>query len=365
MDQQDADVRQLQAHPFGVPELRHDGRGQAVARGVGAARTIPRQGPRRGVRRAIRATGLRRLGPESLHVAPRERAVAGGGLRRQGRQARDAGGRADQRRVPNRRAVVPAAPHAVRQESPNSRHRGEPAHRRPRAVPQAPRRFRLRPDGAAVRFLEHPRRLVAQLLLLAGRRDARLAEPRRHIRSGHRCAHRQDHRRRQPREPYDGLSRARPGDPLRPLLGSALVQGLPLARLLGRVWPARGKTPLRARRARDLVVRSRKAGKDRSVNMPNMSNPTENLGLKPVEAARGKATLGDTMTNSKTWVDWPPRQPITIADLIAEAREVEWDFTSWCYASGYDASEALCQSAIRGRGTGLTPTPAEIRGPNR
>ena len=73
--------------------------------------------------------------------------------------------------------------------------------------------------------------------------------------------------------------------------------------------------------------------------MPSMSNPTANLGLKPVEAARGKATLGDTMTNSKTWVDWPPPQSITIADLIAEAREVEWDFVNWCHASGYDASD--------------------------
>jgi hypothetical protein len=61
--------------------------------------------------------------------------------------------------------------------------------------------------------------------------------------------------------------------------------------------------------------------------------------LKPVEAARGKAILGDPMTNSKTWVDWPPRQPITIMDLIAEARAVEWDFTNWCYASGHDASD--------------------------
>jgi hypothetical protein len=26
-------------------------------------------------------------------------------------------------------------------------------------------------------------------------------------------------------------------------------------------------------------------------------------------------------------------------DLIVEARAVDWDFTSWCYASGYDASE--------------------------
>ena len=41
----------------------------------------------------------------------------------QGRQARDAAGRADQHRVPARRAVVPAAPHAVHQESRHARHR--------------------------------------------------------------------------------------------------------------------------------------------------------------------------------------------------------------------------------------------------
>ena len=38
-------------------------------------------------------------------------------------------------------------------------------------------------------------------------------------------------------------------------------------------------------------------------------------------------------------LDWPPRQPTTIADLIAEARAVAWDFTHWCYVSGYDASD--------------------------
>jgi hypothetical protein len=38
--------------------------------------------------------------------------------------------------------------------------------------------------------------------------------------------------------------------------------------------------------------------------------------------------------------DWAPRQTITITDLIAEARGADWDFTSWCYASGYDASDA-------------------------
>ena len=37
--------------------------------------------------------------------------------------------------------------------------------------------------------------------------------------------------------------------------------------------------------------------------------------------------------------DWPPHQPITIADLVAEARAADWDFSSWCHASGYDASD--------------------------
>ena len=37
--------------------------------------------------------------------------------------------------------------------------------------------------------------------------------------------------------------------------------------------------------------------------------------------------------------DPPPRQPITIADLVAEARAAEWDFTNWCHASGFDASD--------------------------
>jgi hypothetical protein len=60
---------------------------------------VPRQGPRRGVRRAVRAAGLRRFGPGPPDVAPRERAVAGGRIRRQGRQAGDAAGRADQRRI--------------------------------------------------------------------------------------------------------------------------------------------------------------------------------------------------------------------------------------------------------------------------
>ena len=53
------------------------------------------------------------------------------------------------------------------------------------------------------------------------------------------------------------------------------------------------------------------------------------------------------MSKPKTWMDharsleadWPPRQTITLTDLVAEARAAEWDFTNWCYASGYDASD--------------------------
>jgi hypothetical protein len=37
--------------------------------------------------------------------------------------------------------------------------------------------------------------------------------------------------------------------------------------------------------------------------------------------------------------DWPPHQPITLIDPVAGARAVELDFTTWCYVSGYDASD--------------------------
>jgi hypothetical protein len=53
------------------------------------------------------------------------------------------------------------------------------------------------------------------------------------------------------------------------------------------------------------------------------------------------------MTTPKAWMDlahsldadWPPHQPITLTDLVAGARAVDWDFTPSCYASGYDASD--------------------------
>jgi hypothetical protein len=37
--------------------------------------------------------------------------------------------------------------------------------------------------------------------------------------------------------------------------------------------------------------------------------------------------------------DWPPHEPITLMDLVAGARTVDWDFTTWCYVTGYDASD--------------------------
>ena len=62
-------------------------------------------------------------GPGSRAAAARRAAAAGGRLRHQGRQARHAAGRAHHHRVPDRRAVVPAASHAVHQESGDARHR--------------------------------------------------------------------------------------------------------------------------------------------------------------------------------------------------------------------------------------------------
>ena len=53
------------------------------------------------------------------------------------------------------------------------------------------------------------------------------------------------------------------------------------------------------------------------------------------------------MTKPKTWdydtrsldAEWPPREPATLTELVAEARALDWDFPYWCYASGYDAGD--------------------------
>jgi hypothetical protein len=75
------------------------------------------------------------------------------------------------------------------------------------------------------------------------------------------------------------------------------------------------------------------------------------------------------MTKPKTWEDpahsldagWPPYQS-PIMELVAGARAVDWDFTTWCYASGHDADKdarlgaqqknctcGLSESFMRGR----------------
>ena len=60
-----------------------------------------------------------------------------------------------------------------------------------------------------------------------------------------------------------------------------------------------------------------------------------------------------TMTKHKTRVDaltldadWPPHQPVTLTELVAEARAFDWDFTYWCYASGHDASDPEARRAF-------------------
>ncbi len=185
----------------------------------------------------------------------------------QQRQAGDAAGRADQHRVPARRAVVPAAPQHVHQEPDAARHRRQHPDGRPGPVPQAGRRLRLRHGRAAVFVLQHAGRFAAQLLLVPGRRPEGLAEPGRDRRPGDRRAGRQDHRGRQPARPDHLLHGARPGDPCRPLLDSALVQGLALDRLLGHVRPSGGQAALCARNSGHLVVRSRQGGANRAARM--------------------------------------------------------------------------------------------------
>ena len=45
------------------------------------------------------------------------------------------------------------------------------------------------------------------------------------------------------------------------------------------------------------------------------------------------------MSKHKTWVELPGSLDATLTDLVAGARALDWDFTSWCCASGYDATD--------------------------
>jgi len=44
------------------------------------------------------------------------------------------------------------------------------------------------------------------------------------------------------------------------------------------------------------------------------------------------------MTRPKVWAD-VARSDATLTDLVAGARALDWNFTSWCCASGYDATD--------------------------
>src|SRR4029077_8741452 len=91
-------------------------------------------------------------------------------------------------------------------------------------------------------------------LHLPGRGHEGIAECGGNIRSGDRCAGRESDRGRQPPGSDIRLQSARPGDPERALLGAALVQALPLARVLGRVRSTGGATALWAGHPPNLVV---------------------------------------------------------------------------------------------------------------
>jgi hypothetical protein len=63
------------------------------------------------------------------------------------------------------------------------------------------------------------------------------------------------------------------------------------------------------------------------------------------------------MTKPKTRVDlalspdadWPPLQPVMLMELVAEARAIDWDFTTWCCVSGHDASDPEARRKCVGR----------------
>ena len=94
-----------------------------------------------------------------------------------------------------------------------------------------------------------------------------LAKSRRHRRSGDRRADRPRHRGEYAARTDHRLPGAGPGDPRRPLLDSALVQGVALDRLLGYVRPAADQAALCPGHAGNLVVRSRQGGQNRAARI--------------------------------------------------------------------------------------------------
>ena len=261
MDQQDHHVRCLQAHPFAVPEFGHDGERAAVAGRTQAAGAVPRPGAGRSVRLAVRAARVGWVGPGPDLAAQGLATAAGRRLPDQGHQAAAPEWRSLQDRIPDRRAVDPAAPRALHQEPRNARDRGQHTHGRRRAIPRPAGRFRFRHGDVALFHVGDARRRHAPVLLVAGRRHQGLVQHGGHRQSRHRCLDREDHRRRQPRRSHGGVPRLRPGVPRRALLGAAMVPCHPPGRLLGPVRasgkPARITAKASARRKTGGPIRPR------------------------------------------------------------------------------------------------------------
>ena len=191
MDQQDHHVWRLRAHPFAVPEFRHDGERAAVAGGTQAAGAVSRPGAGRGVRRAVRAAGVGWIGTGPGAAAQGLATAAGRRARHQGRQAAAAERRGFQDRISRRRAFDPAASRALYQESRHARDRGELADGRSRAIPRPAGRFRFRHDHPALQHVGDAGRRHAPVLLVAGGHDQGIVQSGRHRQSRHRRADRE------------------------------------------------------------------------------------------------------------------------------------------------------------------------------
>ena len=137
-----------------------------------------------------------------------------------------------------------AAPHDVHQKSRHTRHRGQPTHGRSGAVPQADRRFRFDLVVQRFGFSSTPGNPLAsyfssQAAALKGSQTAGISDPVIDALIDKIIA-------ADIGRPGDRLQGARPGDPCRPLLDTALVQGHPLARILD-VFGRPAKKPRYAR----------------------------------------------------------------------------------------------------------------------
>ena len=126
--------------------------------------------------------------------------------------------------------------------------------RRSGAAPRPCGAVRFRHGDPAHVVLLDAGRFIAFVPVLPGRRHGGIQQPRRHRRPGDRHPDRDHHRGQDEGRTHDRLPGPRPRHPRRPLLGPAMVQQDPQARLLGRVRPSAGEATLLSRLPGDLVV---------------------------------------------------------------------------------------------------------------